>query len=364
MSVRTVVPLALAPVAALVLFVVVIVGGASGGGLATTAASAASPQTCAGSGPIKRLGAAQAANARTVVAVAEQMGGRPGAVIAVSVSLAESGLRDHLGNPNVPGSGAGQGSGSNADSIGIFQQRASWGAVAQRLDPAASTELFMTRLLADTGWQSKPPWVAAQDVQRSAYDGQPRPANDNSSVYGGNYMATLAQAQQIVGVAATGATNCDTLTGGVPATVKPGSHGLPDSYTILASATPAEAKVVAYALAQLDKPYVFNTAGPTSFDCSGLTMAAWTQAGVVLPHYTITQAQAGTPVSSPNLMVPGDLILVPGDDGALAAPGHVGMYIGNGLVVNASDPTDGIRVQTYADFIKAGHGLSAIRHIE
>jgi cell wall-associated NlpC family hydrolase len=362
MRARTVVPLALAPLAALVLFVVVIVAGASGGGVTVTA-SAATSQTCSGSGPIKHLGAAQAANARAVVAVAEQMGGRPGAVIAVSVGLAESGLRD-LGNPNVPGSGAGQGSGSNADSIGIFQQRASWGTVAQRLDPATSTKLFMTRLLADTGWRVKPPWVAAQDVQRSAYDGRPRPANHGSSVYGGNYQATLDQAQQIVGVAASGATNCDTLTGGVSANVTPGSHGLPDHYSIPATATPNEAKVVAYALAQLDKPYVFNTAGPDSFDCSGLTMAAWARAGVTLPHYTGTQARAGSPVSNPNLMVPGDLILVPGDDGTLAAPGHVGMYIGDGLVINASDPTDGIRVQTYADFINAGHGLSAIRHIK
>ncbi len=62
-------------------------------------------------------------------------------------------------------------------------------------------------------------------------------------------------------------------------------------------------------------------------------------------------------------MVPGDLILVSGDDGTLAAPGHVGMYIGDGLVINAASPQTGIRVQTYDDFVRVGHGLSSIRHL-
>ena len=62
-------------------------------------------------------------------------------------------------------------------------------------------------------------------------------------------------------------------------------------------------------------------------------------------------------------MSPGDLILVPGSDGTLAAPGHVGLYIGHGLVVDAADEQLGILVQTYPDFIRAGGGLSAIRHV-
>ncbi len=361
---KTLSGLAGALLAGLVLFVVVIGGAVSGGGLVAAAETAGGARVCVGSGPVRGLSAAQAQNARTVVAVAEQLAGRPAAVIAITVGLAESGLRV-LGNPGVPGSDRGQGEGADHDSVGIFQQRASWGSLAARLDPASATRLFIARLLADPGWQAKPPWVAAQDVQVSAYDGTPRAANQDSPVYGGNYQATLTQAQRIVtqvGVVAGG--GCGALAGGQPANPAAGSHGLPADYTIPATATPTEATVVGYALAQLDKPYVFDAAGPDAFDCSGLTMAAWAQVGVILPHWTVTQAQAGTPVSDPNLISPGDLILVPGDDGTLAAPGHVGLFIGDGLVVNAADPADGIRVQTFANFVQVGHGLSTIRHLE
>lgn len=346
MRVGVFVAVALAPVAGLVLFVTVICG-AAGGGVAAVAEAATA--TCAGSGPIAGLDTTQAANARAVIAVAEGVGGRQAAVIAVSVALAESDLRD-LGNTTVPGSDIGQGMGSDHDSVGLFQQRASWGSVSDRLDPTTATRLFVSRLLAVAGWRQMPPWLAAQAVQDSAHPD------------GSNYEATLAGAQQVV-AAGGGGSNCDTLTGGAAANTRPGSHGLPDGYIIPATANAAETAAITFAIGQLDKPYVFGAAGPGAYDCSGLTMAAWAQAGIGLPHYTVAQARAGTPVASPAAMSPGDLILVPGDDGTLAAPGHVGLYLGDGLVINAADPADGIRVQAYANFVQAGHGLSGIRHV-
>lgn len=333
-------------------------GSASANGLPDSA-------VCASSRPVVGLAAAAAANARIVTAVAEDAGGASAAVVAVSVGIAESGLRV-LGNiDGQQGDRPVQGIGSDHDSIGIFQQRPSWGSVAQRLDPAASTTLFVARLLTDPGWQTKPPWVAGQDVQVSAYDGTPRAANNFSAVYGGEYAATTAQAQQIVAEidhdSSATATQCTALTGGHPA--GPTSrHGLPVDYTIPADATPAEATVVAFAVAQLDKPYVFAAAGPDAYDCSGLTLAAWAQVGIQLQHWAPAQAAAGTATTAA-AMAPGDLVLVPGDDGTLAAPGHVGLAIGYGLVLNASDERDGIRVQTFPDFVQVGHGLSAIRHL-
>ena len=92
-------------------------------------------------------------------------------------------------------------------------------------------------------------------------------------------------------------------------------------------------------------------------------MAAWAAGGVTLAHYTGTQNTEGTPVASPAQAQPGDLVLVAGDDGTVAAPGHVGMYLGDRLVINASDPTDGIRVQTFTNFVQVGRGLDGIRHI-
>lgn len=338
---------AVALVGALVLFLVVI-GASASGGLVTSAQ--AESAACARTGPVPGLDATQATNAHTVVAVAENMSGPRAAVIAISVTLAESGLRD-LGNTSVPGSNVGQGMSSDHDSVGLFQQRASWGSVAERLDPAISTRLFVARLLAVPDWKQMTPWAAAQAVQQSAHED------------GSNYEANLTHAQQIV-AGPNEATGCDTLTGGAPANARPGSHGLPDAYTVPATANAAETAAITFAIAQLDKPYVFGAAGPSAYDCSGLTMAAWAQAGVRLPHYTVAQARVGTPVDSPAAASPGDLILVAGDDGTVAAPGHVGLYLGEGLVINAADPTDGIRVQTYADFVQVGHGLSGIRHID
>ena len=91
----------------------------------------------------------------------------------------------------------------------------------------------------------------------------------------------------------------------------------------------------AYALAQLGKPYVFGAAGPSAFDCSGLTMAAWATAGVSLVHSASVQKSQTTPVDSSNLM-PGDLVFF------YSGISHVGMYVGGGMFVHAANPTDGV----------------------
>ena len=334
-------------------------------GASSSAATPGASFDCITSGPIAGLSSVAATNARIVAGIAEQTAPSAGAVIAVMVGITESGLRVLL-NPSVATGGQpGQGIGSDHDSLGIFQQRPSWGSVAQRLDPAQSTSLFMTRLVADREWQQRQPWVAAQGVQDSAYDGHPRAANHESAVYGGNYESNLALAERVVAVIDhdAAALSCGALSGGMPANTAPGSHGLPDDYVIPAGTSVNAVKVIVFAIGQLDKPYVFDAAGPNAFDCSGLTLAAWAQADVQLPHSAAQQSLAGRPTTLANL-VPGDLVFVPGDDGTLAAPGHVGIYLGDLLVLNAADEQDGIRVQTYQNFVQVGHGLSALRHIE
>jgi cell wall-associated NlpC family hydrolase len=106
-----------------------------------------------------------------------------------------------------------------------------------------------------------------------------------------------------------------------------GTTTVPGGFTLSGSATGN--KAVHYALQQLGKPYVWAAAGPDSFDCSGLTMAAWAAAGVALPHFTGAQVHSGTP--EPNNLssaVSGDLVLIPGSDGTPSNPGHVGMVAG------------------------------------
>jgi len=138
-------------------------------------------------------------------------------------------------------------------------------------------------------------------------------------------------------------------------------NGLPTSYAIPNDATAAETVAITYVLAQLGKPYLWGGVGPNAFDCSGLTMMAWTQAGVTLLHYTGDQITEGTPVSSFGDISPGDLVLVPGSDGTVANPGHVGLYLGEGLVESAVDVQYGVIVQSYSSFVSAG--LSGIRHV-
>jgi cell wall-associated NlpC family hydrolase len=96
------------------------------------------------------------------------------------------------------------------------------------------------------------------------------------------------------------------------------------------------AAAVSYALAQVGKPYVYGAAGPSAFDCSGLTMASWAQAGVALPHSSSAQMGSGTPVSLSALQ-PGDLVFY------YSPVSHVGIYIGNGMIVNAENPSVGVR---------------------
>jgi len=94
---------------------------------------------------------------------------------------------------------------------------------------------------------------------------------------------------------------------------------------------------VQYALAQVGDAYVYGAAGPSAFDCSGLTMMAWAQAGVGLPHSSSAQFGAGPHIASSALQ-PGDLVFY------YSPISHVGMYIGNGMIVNAENPSAGIKV--------------------
>ena len=97
------------------------------------------------------------------------------------------------------------------------------------------------------------------------------------------------------------------------------------------------AAAVSYAMAQVGKAYVYGAAGPSAFDCSGLTMMAWAQAGVALPHSSSAQYSSGPHIAESDLQ-PGDLVFY------YSPISHVGMYIGNGMIVNAENPGSGIRV--------------------
>lgn len=98
------------------------------------------------------------------------------------------------------------------------------------------------------------------------------------------------------------------------------------------------ARAVQYALSQVGDRYVAAAAGPSAFDCSGLTMQAWRQAGVSLPHYSRSQYSTTRRVPLSQAQ-PGDLVFYFG-----SGAHHVGMYIGNGKMVHAANPRTGVVV--------------------
>jgi cell wall-associated NlpC family hydrolase len=97
--------------------------------------------------------------------------------------------------------------------------------------------------------------------------------------------------------------------------------------------------VIRYAYAQLGKPYQWGATGPGAFDCSGLTMMAWAQAGVSLPHSSRAQIGIGRQVTRSELQ-PGDLIF------RYSPISHVSLYVGNGQQISATHTGSTVKLQS------------------
>jgi peptidoglycan DL-endopeptidase CwlO len=106
------------------------------------------------------------------------------------------------------------------------------------------------------------------------------------------------------------------------------------------------AAVILYAAEQLGKPYQWGGTGPDSFDCSGLAMMAYRAAGLAIPRTSQEQWAAGPRVPAGDEQ-PGDLVFFAGSDGTPQAPGHVGIVIGTGEMIEAYATGFPIRVATY-----------------
>jgi cell wall-associated NlpC family hydrolase len=100
-----------------------------------------------------------------------------------------------------------------------------------------------------------------------------------------------------------------------------------------------------YARAQLGRPYEWGADGPNTFDCSGLTMRAWQQGGVGLPHYSVAQYEQGQKVSLDSLR-PGDLVFFGSDKSDYQSIYHVGLYIGGGEMIEAPYTGENVRISS------------------
>jgi cell wall-associated NlpC family hydrolase len=104
-------------------------------------------------------------------------------------------------------------------------------------------------------------------------------------------------------------------------------------------------RALAYAYAQLGKPYVWGAVGPYSFDCSGLTMQAWRSAGVLLPHFAAFQYQSSHPIGYSDLR-PGDLLFWATDGEDSDTIYHEAMYIGGQQMIQAPRSGENVEISS------------------
>ncbi|MEU5108475.1 C40 family peptidase [Streptomyces sp. NPDC021354] len=267
-----------------------------------------------------------------------------GRVIAIATALQESRLRnlDH----------------GDRDSIGLFQQRPSqgWGTPRQLQDPRYAARKFYARLLKVDGWQQMPLTQAAQKVQKSGYPDayaqwEPLATALQQALAAPDQSTPAAQKPDAAQIAALlGLKTCgspDTSDGTEFGTIPAGS--LPEGYQIPADAPEQVRTALRWALGQLGTPYQWggtctNPRGRDRngrCDCSSLMQRAYGVAGVKLTRTTYTQVSDGRGVRADELR-PGDLLFT--HRGVGGRPEHVGMYMGQGLIVHAPKTGDVVRV--------------------
>jgi cell wall-associated NlpC family hydrolase len=111
--------------------------------------------------------------------------------------------------------------------------------------------------------------------------------------------------------------------------------------------------VLDFARAQVGEPYQWGADGPDAWDCSGLTMRAWETAGVSLPHYTVAQYYAGTPISAGELR-PGDLVFWSSSSSPEGIH-HVALYLGDGMIVHAPRTGRDVSVESMYYWVPPTH---------
>ncbi|KPH97736.1 NLP/P60 protein [Actinobacteria bacterium OK074] len=160
---------------------------------------------------------------------------------------------------------------------------------------------------------------------------------------------TAPQREQVTAATAAGVAGSAGLAGRVSRSgANSARDGLaPASATTTTAPNSRAAAAVSYAYRKLGSPYVWGATGPDAFDCSGLVQAAYHSAGVSLPRTTYAQINAGQRVSRAELR-PGDLVFF------YSGISHVGIYVGNGQMIHAPNPTAPVRLAPIAEMPFAG----------
>ncbi|MET9664929.1 C40 family peptidase [Streptomyces sp. NPDC006475] len=296
------------------------------------------------------LPAEQVPNAQTIVAAGLSLDvPKKGQIVALATAMQESRLR----NLNY----------GDRDSLGLFQQRPSqgWGNAQQIRDPVYASEQFYKHLLKVSGWQQMTVTQAAQAVQKSGLpDAYAQWENLATALQdaiaktfpGGGNDADGKDADQ-------GKKPSTSTTGCAPGQDGSGFGRIPEGsvpkgYAIPKDADPKARKAIEWAMHQLGTLYQWggsctNSHGPDPMgrcDCSSLMQQAYAHVGVTLTRTTYTQVNESKAVS-PAQLQPGDLIF---SRGSAARPEHVGMYMGEGLVIEAPRTSKPVRITPIKDW--------------
>jgi cell wall-associated NlpC family hydrolase len=224
----------------------------------------------------------------------------------------------------------------SADSLTEFSDRLEFlGAITQS-DSNLATEADSTSQRA--AWAAQEYDQAVADAQAKADAAAEQRRQAEADLQRMQQLASNLEQQYQDAVAAQQAAMAAAAQDSVPA--QPTSDSGGDSGTGFVPPPNATAAAIAVAAARsvLGAPYVFGAAGPSSFDCSGLTSWAWAQAGVSIPHSASGQ-YSSLPRVPLTAVVPGDIIYY-----ANFGP-HVGIYIGGGQIIHARHPGPGGEVQ-------------------
>lgn len=296
------------------------------------------------------LPAEQIPNAQTIVATGISLDvPKKGQIIAIATAMQESRLR----NLNS----------GDRDSLGLFQQRPSqgWGTAQQIRDPVYASERFYKALLKVDGWQQMKVTQAAQAVQKSGYPDAYAQWEDLATALQKAIAATFPNADKDE-TAKDSAKDKDaeSSSGGCTPDKDGTSFGripegsVPKGYKIPKDADPKARQAIEWAMHQLGTLYQWGGSctdahGPDPMgrcDCSSLMQQAYANADVHLTRTTYTQVNEGKAVSAKSLK-PGDLIF---SRGTAARPEHVGMYMGEGLVIEAPRTSKPVRITPIKDW--------------
>ena len=228
---------------------------------------------------------------------------------------------------------------------GAFRKQAHDLLVAEQSDLAAANHLKLAVQAAVTRQQA---FVQASQAKRNSLAKQVASAQAHVAALKSARQAALAAAASAAAAKAAAQASAGSTQGSATA----------PSWASSSGASSGQGDVAAnWALTQLGKPYQWGAVGPGTYDCSGLTMVAWAHAGVSLLHYTGYQWDEGPHVPLDQLQR-GDLLFYATDNSDPATIHHVGIYIGNGMMVDAPFTGADVRIDS---IYQPGTPIGAVR---